>query len=112
MLSVPRQVNTQRPCHVHILRFHRSDRNAGSLRRPPANFLMQLKDLHIAELVRERIAATDQDERTLSALHTSAREDFNLRLPRSQSELMEEAADRGNGPEVRCNKLRQCETLR
>lgn len=96
---------------MRILRFHRSDRNTRSLRRPPADFPTQFKDLHLTELVRERIAATDQDERTLSALHTSAREDFNLRLPQSQSGLMEEAADRGNGPEVRRNKRCRCETL-
>lgn len=53
---------------------------------------------------RERAAATDQDEQILSGLLASARDDFNLQPRQSKSELMEEAADRGGGPEVRCIK--------
>lgn len=53
---------------------------------------------------RERTAATDQDEQILLELRASARDDFNLQPRQSKSGLVEEAADRGDGPEVRCIK--------
>lgn len=85
---------------MQIQRFHCSERNATLLRGPLAAFLMHFTDSHITDLVREHIAATDQeDAQTLLELQC-ARVDFNLQPPQSKSGLIKEAANHGNGPEV------------